>query len=130
MSDDYFLQQFRDVQNKINTDSCYERKLGWDVWSLKDLVTLPPFQQQQKIAKILSTVDSIEVIDQQIIETHSKKGLMQRLPTKGIGHTEFKDSPFGMTPRVRGCEIGSMSSKRRYAKRTIWRCDKERIFCR
>jgi type I restriction enzyme S subunit len=61
---------------------------------------IPPLPEQQKIAEILSTIDDkIEVIDQQIIETQTlKKGLMQRLLTKGIGHTEFKDSPFGMIP--------------------------------
>lgn len=61
---------------------------------------LPPLPEQQKIANILSTVDDkIEVIDQQITETQAlKKGLMQRLLTKGIGHTEFKESPLGMIP--------------------------------
>lgn len=63
-------------------------------------VLVPPLPEQQKIAQILSVVDGkIEVIDQQIIETQQlKKGLMQRLLTKGIGHTEFKDSPLGMIP--------------------------------
>ncbi|MFD2726277.1 restriction endonuclease subunit S [Hyunsoonleella rubra] len=62
---------------------------------------LPPPQEQQKIAEILSTVDAkIEVIDQQISETQElKKGLMQRLLTKGIGHTEFKDSSLGKIPK-------------------------------
>jgi type I restriction enzyme S subunit len=61
---------------------------------------IPKYQEQQKIAEILSTVDDkIEVIDQQITETQAlKKGLMQRLLTKGIGHTEFKDSNLGMIP--------------------------------
>jgi type I restriction enzyme, S subunit len=64
-------------------------------------IPLPPLPEQQKIAKILSTVDAkIEVIDQQITETQElKKGLMQRLLTKGIGHTEFKDSPMGKIPK-------------------------------
>ncbi|MEP5256161.1 MAG: restriction endonuclease subunit S [Winogradskyella arenosi] len=61
----------------------------------------PPLPEQQKIADILSTVDAkIEVIDQQITETQDlKKGLMQRLLTKGIGHTEFKDSALGDIPK-------------------------------
>ncbi|RXM41336.1 hypothetical protein BOQ62_00680 [Chryseobacterium sp. CH21] len=63
-------------------------------------IPLPPLPEQQKIAEILSTVDEkIVVIDQQITETQElKKGLMQRLLTKGIGHTKFKDSPLGMIP--------------------------------
>lgn len=60
----------------------------------------PPLPEQQKIADILSTVDAkIEIIDQQITETQElKKGLMQRLLTKGIGHSEFKDSALGEIP--------------------------------
>lgn len=62
---------------------------------------LPNYSEQQKIAEILSTVDAkIDVIDQQITETQAlKKGLMQRLLTKGIGHTEFKDSSLGEIPK-------------------------------
>jgi type I restriction enzyme, S subunit len=64
------------------------------------LVALPPKHEQIKIAEILSTVDKkIEVIDQQITQTEElKKGLMQQLFTKGIGHTLFKDSPLGKIP--------------------------------
>jgi type I restriction enzyme S subunit len=56
--------------------------------------------EQQKIAEILSTVDEkIDTIDQKIKETEAlKKGMMQRLLTKGIGHTQFKDSPLGEIP--------------------------------
>lgn len=69
---------------------------------LKEIwLKIPSLQEQQKIAEILSTVDDkIEIIDQQITETQAlKKGLMQRLLTKGIGHTEFKDSPLGKIPK-------------------------------
>jgi type I restriction enzyme S subunit len=63
-------------------------------------VPLPPLPEQQKIAEILSTVDEkIEVIEAQINQTTElKKGLMQQLLTKGIGHTKFKDSPLGKIP--------------------------------
>ena len=76
--------------------------LGISKGNLKGInIALPPLPEQQKIAEILSTVDAkIEVIDQQITETAAlKKGLMQRLLTKGIGHTEFKDSPLGEIPQ-------------------------------
>jgi type I restriction enzyme S subunit len=67
----------------------------------KVVIPLPPLPEQQKIAEILSTVDAkIDIIEQQITETQElKKGLMQRLLTKGIGHTEFKDSPLGKIPK-------------------------------
>ncbi|WP_460984165.1 restriction endonuclease subunit S [Spirosoma fluminis] len=65
------------------------------------LVGLPPLAEQQKIAEILSTVDEkICVIDEQLAKTTElKTGLMQRLLTKGIGHTDFKDSPLGEIPK-------------------------------
>ncbi len=63
-------------------------------------IQCPPLPEQQKIAKILSTVDNkIGVVDKQIKEMQElKKGLMQRLLTKGIGHAKFKDSALGKIP--------------------------------
>src|SRR5690625_317314 len=57
-------------------------------------------RKQQKIAAILSSVDeAIEKTEQIIEQTETvKKGLMQELLTKGIGHTEFKDTPVGTIP--------------------------------
>ena len=57
----------------------------------------PPLPEQKKIAEILSTVDeAIEKTDE-IIETTKqfKKGLMQDLLTKGVGHDEFKEVQLG-----------------------------------
>jgi type I restriction enzyme S subunit len=56
-------------------------------------VNYPPLPEQKKIASILSSVDkSIEKTDEVIEETKElKKGLMQELLTKGIGHSEFKE---------------------------------------
>ena len=63
-------------------------------------VQLPPLKEQKKIADILNTVDQkIDVIDTRIEETETlKKGLMQKLLSEGIGHTEFKDSEIGRIP--------------------------------
>jgi type I restriction enzyme S subunit len=63
-------------------------------------IPIPPLKEQQKIAEILSTVDSkLDLIDSKIKETQElKKGLMQNLLTKGIGHSKFKDSPLGEIP--------------------------------
>jgi len=54
---------------------------------------LPTIHEQQKIASILSNVDElIQKTDQIIAQTQRiKKGLMERILTKGIGHTKFKD---------------------------------------
>ena len=56
--------------------------------------------EQQKIAEILSIVDEqIEQTDQLIEKTKElKKGLMQQLLTKGIEHSEFKQSELGEIP--------------------------------
>ncbi len=63
-------------------------------------IFIPTINEQQKIAEILSTVDSqIDDTDKLIEKTKElKKGLMQRLLTKGIGHSEFKKSEVGEIP--------------------------------
>jgi len=64
-------------------------------------VPLPPLEEQQKIAEILSNIDeAIQKTDDIISKTESlKKGLMQELLTKGIGHKEFKDTEIGKIPK-------------------------------
>jgi len=61
---------------------------------------LPLLLEQKKIAEILTTVDeAIEKTDQIIEKTkETKKGLMQRLLTRGIGHKKFKKTEIGETP--------------------------------
>ncbi len=63
-------------------------------------VPIPPLPEQQKIATILSSVDDvIEKTRAQIDKLKDlKTGMMQELLIKGIGHTEFKDSPVGRIP--------------------------------
>lgn len=65
------------------------------------LVQLPELKEQQKIAEVLSTVDeAIQKTDKIIAKTERlKKGLMQELLTKGIGHKEFKDTEIGRIPK-------------------------------
>ena len=64
------------------------------------LVPLPPLPEQRKIAEILSTVDeAIQKTDEIIQKTEElKKGLMQQLLTKGIGHSKFKLTEIGEIP--------------------------------
>lgn len=65
------------------------------------MIPLPPLAEQKRIAEVLTTVDDkIDNIGKQIDQfTELKKGLMQQLLTKGIDHTEFKDSPLGSIPK-------------------------------
>lgn len=70
--------------------------------NIKNLkICLPNLKEQEKIAEILSTVD--EQIDntEKLIQKNEdlKKGLMQQLLTKGIGHTEFKKTELGDIPK-------------------------------
>lgn len=61
---------------------------------------LPTLEEQEKIASILSTVDEqIDNVDVLIKKNKDlKKGLMQTLLTKGIGHTKFKKTEIGEIP--------------------------------
>ena len=62
---------------------------------------LPPLPEQKKIASILTSVDEvIENTQKQIDKLQDlKKATMNELLTKGIGHTEFKDSELGRIPK-------------------------------
>jgi len=79
----------------VNQASINQTELG------KLRIPLPPLSEQKKIAEILSTVDeAIEKVDEAITKTERlKKGLMQELLTKGIGHMEFKDTEIGKIPK-------------------------------
>lgn len=60
-------------------------------------IPLPPLEEQKRIATILTTIDDlIEKTERVIQQTQRvKKGLMQDLLTKGLGHTEFKEVQLG-----------------------------------
>ena len=64
------------------------------------LIPIPSIKEQEKIALILSTVDEqIDNVDALIEKNKElKKGLMQTLLTKGIGHTKFKKTEIGEIP--------------------------------
>ena len=80
------------------------------------MICLPPIKEQQKISLILSSVDEkIENTDKLIEKTKElKKGLMQRLLTKGIGHDRFKDTEIGRIPEEWDIKI-NRSRKREYS---------------
>ena len=61
--------------------------------SKKIKIPIPEYNEQQKIASILSRVDALIEATQHIIEKTErlKKGLMQRLLTRGIDHSQFKN---------------------------------------
>lgn len=64
------------------------------------LLLLPSLPEQKKIAEILGSVDEAIQATQETIEQTKrvKKGLLQDLLTKGIGHTRFKKTEIGEIP--------------------------------
>lgn len=94
----YSLEKHLDYIHRITSGTTVKHLKKSDIENL--IIPIPPIKEQQKIAEILSTVDEqIEQTDQLIEKTKElKKGLMQQLLTKGIGHTEFKQSELGEIP--------------------------------
>lgn len=64
-------------------------------------LVVPTIKEQEKIVEILSTVDEQIENTEKLIQKNQelKKGLMQQLLTKGIGHTEFKKTEVGEIPK-------------------------------
>ncbi len=77
--------------NQITTDNLNNFK-----------VIIPTNDEQEKISLILSTIDAQIDNTEKLIQKNQelKKGLMQQLLTKGIGHTEFKKTEFGDIPDI------------------------------
>ena len=97
----YLFNLERTVQSlkKIVAGTTSVAAIYWnDLHQLK--IVIPPLPEQQKIAAILTSVDNvIETTQAQIDKLKDlKTGMMQELLTKGIGHSEFKDSPVGRIP--------------------------------
>ncbi len=63
-------------------------------------IPLPPLVEQEKIAEILTSVDdTIEHTQTQVAKLQDlKTATMNELLTKGIGHTEFRESELGLIP--------------------------------
>jgi len=61
---------------------------------------LPPLHEQRRIAEILSSVDDAIAATRAVIEQTGKvkQGALERLLTKGIGHTRFKQTEIGEIP--------------------------------
>uniref|UniRef100_UPI00404763A5 restriction endonuclease subunit S n=1 Tax=Aliarcobacter sp. TaxID=2321116 RepID=UPI00404763A5 len=89
------------IQNEIKNQTTSNAQPKLALSRIKQFqIPVPPLEEQKKIADILSTVDKkIAFVEENINATEElKKGLMQKLLTEGIGHTEFKDSELGMIP--------------------------------
>ncbi len=69
-------------------------------WWFNHQIPFPPLPEQKKIASILSSVDEAIAKTKAIIDQTKKlkKGMMQELLTRGIGHTKFKQTEIGEIP--------------------------------
>lgn len=94
-----FLLSLEPKWGQIEQGSTFTAVNGKDVKAIN--ITCPPLPEQKKIASILTTVDDkISSIEHQIQQTEQlKKGLMEKLLTEGIGHTEFKETKIGRIPK-------------------------------
>ena len=86
------------------------------------ILPIPPITEQKKIASILTSVDElIENTQKQIDKLQDlKKATMNDLLTKGIGHTEFKDSELGRIPKsweVKRLDEVSLISRGKFSHR-------------
>lgn len=101
--DDY-IAQF--VFSEIFVNQLTEKMVGSNYPAVNSsdikmsLIILPEIPEQRKIADILSTVDEHISETESLIEKTKvlKRAMMQQLLTKGIGHTEFKDTEIGRIP--------------------------------
>jgi len=98
----YFLRHVK-VRQKMKTFAQGTNVLHLNHELAKSLrIPLPPLSEQKAIADVLGVVDSlIAKTDEVIVKTERlKKGLMQTLLTRGIGHKEFKETEIGKIPKI------------------------------
>jgi type I restriction enzyme S subunit len=96
----YYLQKVKNFLKALGKGSTFKAINKGDLQNFK--VPLPSPREQQGIVEVLSVVDlAIGKVGEVIAKTERlKKGLMQELLTKGIGHKEFKDTKIGKTPKT------------------------------
>jgi len=101
---DYLLEV---LFSSVVIEQCTRMMVGGQYPALNEsqvsqiIIPLPASQEQENIARILSTVDgAIRRTGEIIAKTELlKKGLMHELLSRGIGHREFKDREIGKLPR-------------------------------
>ena len=99
-----FLKQFLNFEEIKSVLISNKAGTAYNFFSLKQIkeikIIKPPLSEQKQIASILSNVDDTLQKTNQIIEQTQrlKKGMVQKLLTRGIGHTKFKRTKIGEIP--------------------------------
>ncbi|WP_338897905.1 restriction endonuclease subunit S [Clostridium perfringens] len=98
----YILNYNKSIRKQIISLSTQTALTGItteDFFSINILV--PSLKEQKNIGNIISIVDKQIENTEKLIQKNQelKKGLMQQLLTKGIGHTEFKKTELGNIPK-------------------------------
>jgi len=95
----YYLKNSRNLFDSLSMGSTFKAITKKEIEKFN--ILLPSLSEQNKIAEILLTIDwAIKEVDRSLIKTERlKKGLMQELLTKGIGHKEFKETEIGKIPK-------------------------------
>jgi type I restriction enzyme, S subunit len=80
-----------------------DRRMSIPFTALKELeIPYPPLNEQKRISEVLISVERLIELTSVEIERlkNLKQGITQELLTKGIGHSKFKESPFGDIPET------------------------------
>lgn len=88
--------------NQLRRETIGSTRPRVNISQIRNLVIpFPPLPEQEKIVEILYSIDNaIQKSNDIITRTEKlKKGLIQKLLTKGIGHEEFKDTEIGRVPK-------------------------------
>jgi type I restriction enzyme, S subunit len=99
----YYLLKYPGIRNRAiarMVGTTGRQRVPIEFFKDELLINLPTILEQRKIAAILTSVDdAIEKTEEIIEQTEKvKKGLMQQLLTRGIGHTKFKKTEIGELP--------------------------------
>lgn len=95
------LMQFDVFENRIISLSAgaFSKRIKWKQLIEEELI-IPSISEQKKISEILWTIEENIEKTEKLLETTEKlkKGLLNQLLIKGIGHTKFKETEIGEIP--------------------------------
>ena len=95
------FMQFEPFENKIIALSAgaFSKRIKWKQLAEED-IAIPSIEEQKKISEIIWSIEENTAKNEGLISTTKmlKKGLLNELLTKGIGHNNFKKTEIGKIP--------------------------------